>query len=78
MENNYSVYLEIMAMAKQSEDIPTAEPLTESTFLKDVAQMATLAEEAIRKLRTEVHGDSFKFKDLDLPPSSRGSLAGQS
>lgn len=36
------------------------------SFLEEVAQMATLAEEAIRKLRTETHGDSFQFKDLNL------------
>ena len=39
---------------------------TEPTFLKAVAQMATLAEEAIRKLRTETHLDKFKFADLEL------------
>jgi len=56
-----------MAMAtEKKEDAPKAEPQTGPTFLKDVAQMATLAEEASRRLRTEVHGDGFKFKDLDL------------
>jgi hypothetical protein len=56
-----------MAMAtKKEDDAPQSEPQAEPTFLKEVATMATLAEEAIRKLRTEVHGDSFKFTDLDL------------
>lgn len=56
-----------MAMAEQI-PTPTVEPQPEPTFLKEVAQMATLAEEAIRKLRTEPHGDNFTFKKLDLSP----------
>ncbi len=53
-----------MAMAEQ---IPEAKPQVEPTFLKDVARMATLAEEAIQKLRTEVHGsDDFTFQKLNL------------
>lgn len=55
-----------MAMAKAIPDEPISEHATEPTFLKAVAQMATLAEEAMRKLRTEPHGDGFKFIDLDL------------
>lgn len=56
-----------MAMAtKKEEDAPKAELQAEPTFLKAVAQMATLAEEAMRKLRTETHRDNFKFTDLDL------------
>lgn len=53
-------------MATKKEDIPVEEPRAEPTFLKEVAVMATLAEEAIRKLRTESHGDDFTFKKLDL------------
>ncbi|HLD72175.1 MAG TPA: hypothetical protein VJA23_01175 [Candidatus Nanoarchaeia archaeon] len=62
---------------KKEEGAPQAEPQTEPTFLKGVATMATLAEEASRKLRTEVHGDSFRFKDLDLSylfPQAVGSV----
>ena len=57
-----------MAMAEAITEEPLTEPRAEPTFLKTVAQMATLAEEAIRKLRTEVHPDSFTFKKLDLSP----------
>lgn len=64
-----------------AKEIPTsaAEPQTEPTFLKSVAEMATLAEEAIRKLRTEKHNDGFKFADLQpdltyLFPKHVGSL----